>query len=99
MERWERLAVERVSKLCPPTGRLSQPVTTGAEGETFVALRGPLQRHEAAERAKAERGSQLGSFIAVTHDPTVALIEHYDGSKWSVVPSPNVGPNCANQSN
>ena len=29
---------------------------------------------------------------------TLTLIEHFDGS-WTVVPSPNVGPNSANQSN
>ncbi len=31
--------------------------------------------------------------------PTKTLIEHYDGTKWSVVPSPNVGPNSQYQSN
>jgi len=41
----------------------------------------------------------VGSSIAVEHDPTLTLIEHYDGNKWSAVPSPNVGPNSANQSN
>jgi hypothetical protein len=41
----------------------------------------------------------VGSSVAVAHDPTLTLIEHYDGSQWSVVPSPNVGPNSANQSN
>jgi hypothetical protein len=30
---------------------------------------------------------------------TVTLIEHFDGTSWAVVPSPNVGPNNANQSN
>ena len=30
---------------------------------------------------------------------TVTLIEHYDGTSWSVVPSPNVGPNSIYQSN
>ncbi|MGA2131204.1 MAG: hypothetical protein ABSH50_02730 [Bryobacteraceae bacterium] len=31
--------------------------------------------------------------------PTKTLIEHYDGTNWSVVPSPNVGPNSQYQSN
>lgn len=31
--------------------------------------------------------------------PTLTLIEHYDGTKWSVVSSPNVGPNSIYQSN
>jgi len=31
--------------------------------------------------------------------PTKTLIEHYDGTGWSVVPSPNVGPNSQYQSN
>jgi len=31
--------------------------------------------------------------------PTKTLIEHYDGTKWSVVPSPNVGPHSQYQSN
>ncbi|MFN7994359.1 MAG: hypothetical protein U0Q18_12185 [Bryobacteraceae bacterium] len=31
--------------------------------------------------------------------PTKTLIEHFDGSAWSVVPSPNVGPNSQYQSN
>jgi hypothetical protein len=32
-------------------------------------------------------------------DPTLNLIEHYDGTSWSVVTSPNVGPNSGYQSN
>jgi hypothetical protein len=31
--------------------------------------------------------------------PTKTLIEHWDGTSWSVVPSPNVGPNSQYQSN
>ncbi len=31
--------------------------------------------------------------------PTKTLIEHFDGSSWSVVSSPNVGPNSQYQSN
>jgi hypothetical protein len=30
---------------------------------------------------------------------TLTLIEHYDGTSWTVVTSPNIGPNSANQSN
>jgi hypothetical protein len=30
---------------------------------------------------------------------TLTLIEHFDGTRWAVVPSPNIGPNSANQSN
>jgi hypothetical protein len=30
---------------------------------------------------------------------TLTLIEHFDGSKWTVVPSPNVGPKTKYQSN
>lgn len=30
---------------------------------------------------------------------TLTLIEHFDGTKWIVVPSPNVGPNSIYQSN
>jgi hypothetical protein len=30
---------------------------------------------------------------------TVTLIEHFDGTSWAEVPSPNVGPNSPNQSN
>jgi hypothetical protein len=30
---------------------------------------------------------------------TLTLIEHFDGTSWAVVPSPNVGPNSAYQSN
>jgi hypothetical protein len=30
---------------------------------------------------------------------TLTLIEHFDGSSWVVVPSPNVGPDSPNQSN
>lgn len=41
----------------------------------------------------------VGTSIAALHDPTLTLIEHYDGTGWSVVPSPNVGPASANQSN
>ncbi|HTS35159.1 MAG TPA: hypothetical protein VMH04_05765 [Candidatus Solibacter sp.] len=32
-------------------------------------------------------------------DATLTLIEHFDGTSWSVVPSPNVGPNSIYQSN
>jgi len=31
--------------------------------------------------------------------PTKTLIEHYDGTSWTVVPSPNVGPKSQYQSN
>jgi hypothetical protein len=34
----------------------------------------------------------VGSSGDVAREPTQTLIEHYDGSTWSVVPSPNVGP-------
>ena len=30
---------------------------------------------------------------------TLTLIEHFDGTSWSVVPSPNVGPHSVSQSN
>jgi hypothetical protein len=30
---------------------------------------------------------------------TLTLIEHFDGTNWAVVPSPNVGPDSSNQSN
>ncbi len=30
---------------------------------------------------------------------TLTLIEHFDGTSWTVVPSPNVGPHSVNQSN
>jgi hypothetical protein len=30
---------------------------------------------------------------------TLTLIEHFDGTSWAVVPSPNVGPNSESQSN
>ena len=41
----------------------------------------------------------VGSSGDVSDGPTLTLIEHYDGSEWSVVPSPNVGPNSMFQSN
>ena len=41
----------------------------------------------------------VGSSSDVSDGPTLTLIEHYDGSEWSVVPSPNVGPNSMFQSN
>jgi hypothetical protein len=33
------------------------------------------------------------------HAATLTLIEHFDGASWVVVPSPNIGPNSANESN
>ena len=33
------------------------------------------------------------------HAATLTLIEHFDGTSWAVVPSPNVGPNSTTQSN
>jgi hypothetical protein len=33
------------------------------------------------------------------HAATLTLIEHFDGTSWVVVPSPNAGPNSAYQSN
>lgn len=41
----------------------------------------------------------VGDTTKVLHDPTLTLIEHYDGASWSVVPSPNVGPANSYQSN
>jgi hypothetical protein len=41
----------------------------------------------------------VGSSGDVSDGPTLTLIEHYDGTEWSVVPSPNVGPNSTFQSN
>jgi hypothetical protein len=41
----------------------------------------------------------VGSSGDVSDGPTLTLIEHYDGSEWSVAPSPNVGPNSMFQSN
>jgi hypothetical protein len=34
-----------------------------------------------------------------TEDATLTLIEHFDGTSWTVVPSPNVGPKSIYQSN
>ena len=34
-----------------------------------------------------------------TQAATLTLIEHFDGTSWTTVPSPNVGPNGSNQSN
>lgn len=34
-----------------------------------------------------------------TQAATLTLIEHFDGTSWSIVPSPNVGPNSIYQSN
>jgi len=31
--------------------------------------------------------------------PTMTLTEHYDGTSWTVIPSPNIGPNSQFQSN
>jgi hypothetical protein len=31
--------------------------------------------------------------------PTKTLIEHYDGTSWSIIPSPNIGPHSVYQSN
>jgi len=41
----------------------------------------------------------VGNSVAKLHGPTLTLIEHYDGTAWSVVPSPNVGPANSYQSN
>jgi hypothetical protein len=41
----------------------------------------------------------VGNYYQALHDPQLTLIEHYDGSSWAVVPSPNVGPNSNFQSN
>ena len=34
-----------------------------------------------------------------TQAATLTLIEHFDGTSWSIIPSPNVGPNSIYQSN
>ena len=34
-----------------------------------------------------------------TEDATLTLIEHFDGTSWTVVPSPNIGPKSIYQSN
>jgi hypothetical protein len=44
----------------------------------------------------------VGNSIPVVNPQTAAsltLIEHFDGSSWSVVPSPNVGPHSVSQNN
>jgi hypothetical protein len=41
----------------------------------------------------------VGDTTMALHDPTLTLIEHYDGTSWTVVPSPNVGPANSSQSN
>jgi hypothetical protein len=41
----------------------------------------------------------VGSSFKVEHSASLTLIEHFDGSSWTVVPSPNVGPVNSNQSN
>ena len=41
----------------------------------------------------------VGSYFKAEHTPSLTLIEHFDGSAWTVVPSPNVGPASNNQSN
>jgi hypothetical protein len=41
----------------------------------------------------------VGTQQAGPDDPTTTLIEHFDGTQWTVVPSPNVGPNSTSQSN
>ncbi|MGC9950879.1 MAG: hypothetical protein ABSF64_31320 [Bryobacteraceae bacterium] len=38
----------------------------------------------------------VGTIAEVLNGPTSTLIEHYDGSGWSVVPSPNAGQNQSN---
>jgi hypothetical protein len=41
----------------------------------------------------------VGTQQAAASDPTLTLIENYDGAKWTVLPSPNVGPANSFQSN
>jgi hypothetical protein len=41
----------------------------------------------------------VGLSTPSAQSPTLTLIEHYDGTSWSVVSSPNVGPNSGYQSN
>jgi hypothetical protein len=41
----------------------------------------------------------VGLSTPTLHAATLTLIEHFDGTSWTVVPSPNVGPNSPNQSN
>ncbi len=41
----------------------------------------------------------VGSYFKAEHTAALTLIEHYDGTSWSVVQSPNIGPNSTLQSN
>ena len=41
----------------------------------------------------------VGSTFKAEHTAALTLIEHYDGTAWSVVPSPNIGPHSSLQSN
>jgi hypothetical protein len=41
----------------------------------------------------------VGNSTQAEGDPALTLIEHYNGTAWSVVPSPNVGPTSNFQSN
>jgi hypothetical protein len=40
-------------------------------------------------------GQHLPSAAGSNPDATLTLAEHYDGTRWSVTPTPNAGPNFA----
>jgi hypothetical protein len=41
----------------------------------------------------------VGSYFKAEHSASLTLIEHFDGTAWTVVPSPNIGPANNNQQN
>jgi hypothetical protein len=59
---------------------------------------GPSMLHGVAALAP-DNVWAVGYSSASDEAPMETLIEHYDGTSWSVVPSPNVGPNSKYQSN
>ena len=91
------------------------PESDASNGTLAIHWNGTSWTAVATPENVGEGPNQLNAVVALTPDnawavgystpglagqsATLTLILHWDGTTWSIVPSPNVGPNSNNQSN
>jgi hypothetical protein len=91
------------------------PESDASNGTLAIHWNGTSWTEVATPENVGEGPNQLNAVVALTPDnawavgystpglagqsATLTLILHWDGTTWSIVPSPNVGPNSTSQSN
>ena len=96
-----------VGWVAPPTAGSNEPLAIHWNGTNWVSKATPHVGEGAnqlnAVLALAPNDAWAVGFSTPDAPPqqsaTLTLIEHFDGTSWAVVPSPNVGPHSPNQSN